>query len=101
MSNSPLATRKFTLGEHSTQYIEVFVYLPVEDHGDYRCQYEIREQGKPVKKGHALGVDSLQALILALQKLGADVAFSNYAKDQRLYWNDQNADLGLLLPRGV
>jgi hypothetical protein len=44
-------------------------------------------------------VDSLQALILALQKLGADIVYSDHAKNKRLYWNSQNKDLGVILPK--
>jgi hypothetical protein len=44
------------------------------------------------------GVDSMQALILALRKLGVDIMTSDPMMEQGLYWNDQNEDLGLLLP---
>jgi hypothetical protein len=99
MSDMPVATRKFTLDDGGGRCIEVLLYSPVEDGQDYRCKYEIKEQDQ-LRESYAIGVDSLQALILALQKLGADITFSEYGKARRLYWNNQNDDLGLLLPRG-
>jgi hypothetical protein len=98
MSSSSIAIRRFTVGKDSEHYIEVVVHSPTEDRGDYRCDYEILEHGEILKRGHALGVDSLQALILALQRLGVDVESLDYRKEMRLYWNDQSNDLGLLLP---
>jgi hypothetical protein len=101
MPNLPIAERKFTIVKNGTHHLEISVYAPVKDQGDYRCEYEIKEEGKIVREGHALGVDSLQAMILALQKLGADIVYSDYAKERKLFWNDQNDDLGLVLPRGL
>ena len=99
MSNTPIGMRRFTHGKNSKHHVDVFIYPPTEEQKDFRCRYEIREAGRLLREGHALGVDSLQALILALQKLGADVTFSDYGVEKSLYWNDQNIDLGLLLPR--
>jgi len=99
MPDNIVARRRFALGDDSSHYVEALVFEPVEDNDDYRCQYEIREDGKLVWQSHAMGVDSLQALILALRKLGADITFSDHAKKGRLYWNNQNQDLGLLLPK--
>ena len=48
-----------------------------------------------------MGVDTLQAMILALQKIGADNLYSDYGRERKLYWNHQNGDLGLLLPTGL
>jgi hypothetical protein len=99
MLSAAIATRKFTFGNQNSSYVEVLVYLPVKDQEDYRCKYEIKERDSIVKEGYALGVDSMQALTLALQKLGADILFSNEGKEQKLFWNGQNQDLGLLLPK--
>jgi hypothetical protein len=101
MHNEPIATRIFTFDDGSASFLEVLLYSPIQDGGDYRCKYAIREDGQVTKEGYAVGVDGLQALVLAVQKMGADIAFSEYGKARKLYWNNQNSDLGLPLPRGV
>jgi hypothetical protein len=101
MSTTPISRRTYKVGRSDARILEVAIFAPVEDQGDYRCEYELKEIGKTTKVSFAVGVDSLQALTLALQKLGADVLFSDDAREKEVYWNDQNEDLGLLLPRGV
>jgi hypothetical protein len=101
MPTRPIASRKFTVAKNHAHQLEVALYAPATEGENSRCRYEIRDQGKTVKEGYAMGVDSLQAIILALQKVGADVVYSDYGRERKLYWNDQNDDLGLLLPRGL
>ena len=101
MPNLPIAKRTFMIDKDGNHQLEVAIYAPVVDRDDFRCEYEITDQGKIVKGGYALGVDTLQAMILALQKVGADIVYSDYGRERKLYWNDQNDDLGLLLPRGL
>lgn len=100
MSNTPIARRSFTIGPRGTRQLEARVYAPVADGDDYRCDYEIVEDGTVASAFHAMGVDSLQALILGLQRLGVELTCSDHARMRDLYWNDHNDDLGLLLPPG-
>jgi hypothetical protein len=101
MSSTPIARRSYRFGRSGSRVLEVEIYAPVEDQGNYRCEYGLKEAGKPTRVSYAVGVDSLQALTLALQKLGVDIFLSDDAKEKELYWGDQNEDLGLLLPRGI
>lgn len=47
---------------------------PEEIEGDYVCRYSI--EGPTISKtSHAMGADGVQALQLAMKKVGADVSF--------------------------
>jgi len=100
MKRDPIARRNFTFGVDGRRRVEVLVYNPVKDRADFRCDYEIEEDGVVTRAFHAFGVDSMQALILALRQLGAEIMTSEQGMKQELYFNDQNSDLGLLLPEG-
>jgi hypothetical protein len=99
MSDEIIAHRKFALGEDRSSTVEVFLFRPVPDDKDFRCEYEIRKGDNTIRRSYALGVDTLQALTLALEKLGADILFSKSGQEKALFWNEQNADLGLILPK--
>ncbi len=98
MSKDVIARRTFTIGRAASYTSEVLIYAPVADGADFRCDYEITEDGKVINSFHGMGVDSMQALISALQRVGAVLTYSDHATKRDLYWNDQNDHLGLLLP---
>ena len=96
-----IARRSLLIDNDDAKRLEVNIYAPTEDGPDYRCLYEIIDVGRAARSGYALGVDSLQALLLAIQRAGVDVAVSQYAKEKRLFWNGQNDDLGVPLPKSA
>lgn len=53
--------------------IEVCVYEPVRDetdpNGDWRCEFSIKRGSVPEQLRHVWGVDSLQALVVAIKAL--------------------------------
>lgn len=67
--------------------IPIRIFAPEKTtHGSWSCRYEI---DWPDKK-HALdvgGLDSAQALVLALQIIGAEIYSSSYHKAGNLYWD--------------
>jgi hypothetical protein len=99
MGETAIAERKFVIGTDGKHHVVVRIYAPFKDGSDCRCSYEILDTDQLLRRSYAVGIDSLQALILAVQKMGADVTFLDYAKEKRLFWNEQNDDLGLLLPK--
>jgi hypothetical protein len=102
MKREIIARREFTIGKDGKRRLDALVYTPVEDGvEDFRCEYEIREDGVLTRASQDYGVDSMQALILALRKLGADIMTSEHVMKKELYWNDHNDDLGLLLPKSL
>lgn len=95
MPDDIIAQRTYTLDHEGGARIEVSIFKPVPDGDDYKCRYEIREDGELVRQSHAMGIDGLQAMLLAVQALGAEILFSDEGKEGRIYWLGQNDDLGL------
>ena len=94
MMGETIARRVYTLSGGTTTEVVVEIQRPVPDQSDYRCDYSI---GWPdgQKLSHAMGVDSVQALVLALKKLAVDISTSDEALSGRLTWLDNNDNFGL------
>jgi hypothetical protein len=73
------------------------VFAPRADGDDWFCAYEI---GWPdgVKAGTASGYDSAQALLHALQMIGADIYSSDYHRAGQLMWTDPQDGYGFPVP---
>ncbi|MCD9033204.1 hypothetical protein LDO32_15870 [Luteimonas sp. Y-2-2-4F] len=65
----PIAQRTLKSGD---AIIVVTIDKPEEDEGDYRCRY-LLDAGQKKKLSYAIGVDSVQALQLAMKKINADL----------------------------
>ena len=66
--------------------IPVRIYAPTQEKsGAWSCRYEIEW---PDKKStmEIFGFDSIQAIVLALQTIGAEIYSSNYHKAGDLFW---------------
>lgn len=72
----------------------------LEPNGSWRCQYEI---GWPhgVRSHHASGVDSVQALFLAMKMLAAELYTSDMHRSGCLRWLLEDDGYGLPLPPGL
>jgi hypothetical protein len=94
----PIARRTFTIGPDGPGEIEVRVYAPVEqseEPHDWFCTYEIYENGELEHSMRIYGVDSWQALMLALKTVGVELLTSDYAKRGELYCFGDNQYLGV------
>lgn len=85
MSNDFIATRRLELAGESPGEVIVGIKRPVPDDGPYRCEYQIVGIGSGTVR-YAMGEDSMQALVLTLQTIGADLYTSEAAKEGRLTW---------------
>ena len=100
-----IATRELTAICKSGDHRPVILKLeaPVEDQGTWRCWYEIQwpEDGWPaqVTRSFAYGADSLSAIQMGLMKLGAELHFSSYHKEGKLYWTSGMAGYGVIVPK--
>lgn len=92
-----IATRKLERSDGGE--VLVAISAPCPDGEDYRCDYEIAGIGS-VKRSYAYGVDSVQALVLALQKIGAFLYTSDEWSGGRLSWQGGavEGDLGFPVP---
>ncbi len=83
-----IANRMLTLrnGNDQTQ-IPIRIFAPEKStKGSWFCRYEIDWPSEQHKMAIG-GFDSMQALVLALQAVGAEIYSSSYHKSGTLYWD--------------
>lgn len=85
MSDDFIAMRRLELEGENAGEVTVGIKRPVRDDGFYKCEYQIVGVGSG-KVRYAAGEDSMQALVLALQMIGADLYTSEAAKKGSLTW---------------
>ena len=96
-----IATRRLKL-QLPPKEIDVFVriFMPEAENGSWRCGYEIDwPNGK--KSSAAVGVDSVQALSLALQKIGIEIYTSDYHRQGQLIWFEANQGYGFPVTKNL
>ena len=83
-----IATRELEIST-SKRKVTVRLGTPTRfpDGNDYYCPYQVLGLGRD-RVFYGAGVDSLQALILALHNIGAELYTSNEAKTGQLTWLD-------------
>ncbi len=97
------AVRKFSLvneGQSSEVTVRLFHPEPYPDHSGYQCRVKVEWPSK-TQDLHVGGVDAIQAVILALQTLGAIINTSEEAKEGRLVWFEQGSGFGLPVSKGI
>lgn len=90
-----IATRVLTLvnGKNEIRF-EIRIFAPEKSsNGSWRCRYEIDWPGEQHKMEIG-GFDSVQALVLALQAIGAEIYSSKYHKSGKLYLDSPGAGYG-------
>ena len=85
MPDDFIAMRRLDLAGETPGEVTVGIKRPVLDDGPYKCEYQIVGIGGG-KVRAAMGGDSMQALVLALQAIGAELYTSEDAKEGRLTW---------------
>jgi hypothetical protein len=95
--------RTFTVVGGKPSVIAVKIGNPkkLSGHDDYKCENQICGlKNNNIK--HACGIDSLQALMLALERVGAEIYTYQDHKDGRLRWaGDESGLLGLPIPNNI
>ncbi len=95
----PIATRILTVQyEAGSIAIAIRVFRPETDGTDRTCRYEI-DWPEGLRASAVCGLDSVQALHLALQKLGADLYGSRYHAAGRLSWGPLGSGYGFPVPK--
>ncbi len=98
---TPIATRTLHIGSDAgTLDVPVKVFAPEEADGAWRCRYEI---GWPesASAGAAFGADAIQALLLGLQKIGAELHASDHHHAGRLVWTEPGQGYGFPVSRTI
>jgi hypothetical protein len=91
-----IVTRTFRLSDQPDVEIRLSVEIPISEGLDFRCQYKI-DWPEGAQHGHGMGVDALQALLLALKCAAVDISCSKYAKEEKLVWLEMGMGFGLPL----
>jgi hypothetical protein len=88
-------------GEHEIE-VPVTISMPVEDDRAWRCDYEVGWPHKP-RRWRALGVDSVQALQLAMLAIGTELWANPFHHAGQLVFEDGDPSYGFPaeLPRQV
>jgi hypothetical protein len=73
--------------------VPVRLFQPEEDNGAWICRYEIEWPSRK-QSGFGAGVDSIQALILALKNIGAEIYTSSYHQSKSLKWIEPDQGYG-------
>ncbi len=88
---------KLQQGDHLKEIsIRIFVPEP-SGNNSWACRYEI-DWPEGMKAVEAGGVDSAQALFLAMQMIGSEIYTSSYHKSGRLYLDALNKGYGFPVP---
>ncbi|MDB5649259.1 MAG: hypothetical protein JWL62_779 [Hyphomicrobiales bacterium] len=93
-----IAERRLSLKDaFSTKDIKITLIAPVLEGASWFCSFSIAwpEGERILKVG---GADSMQALVCALQLLGAELYASNYHKDGRLFFEENARGYGIPVP---
>src|SRR5262245_16418492 len=79
--------------------VPVKLYLPVNLGDHWQCEYEI---GWPdsARRRKVYGIDSVQCLLLALNKVGADIYTSEAHKSGKLIWEKRATAMAFPCPQG-
>src|SRR5262249_38802574 len=84
-------------GHHTD--VPVKVYLPVDMGHHWECEYEIGWPDNARRsKGH--GIDSIQSLLITLQKIGIEIYTSKAHESGKLRWLEQGDGYGFPLHAG-
>ena len=91
---------EFRESDGTVSKIPIRLFSPEGSNKIWSCRYTIGwPDGTYSSSGH--GVDQFQALFLTLQKIGADIYFSDYHKTGRLYFERQGSGYGFPVPKNA
>jgi hypothetical protein len=80
--------------------IAVRVFAPEDSGHGWSCRYEIDwPEGREVME--AWGIDSVQAILLAFQMIGADLYTSSYHKSGQLIFQEPGQGYGFPVPENL
>jgi hypothetical protein len=80
--------------------IGIRIFAPRASGRDWSCRFEIDWPDGRLSRG-AYGVDSMQALVLALQMIGADIYTSAYHKSGQLMFEAPGRGYGFPVPASI
>jgi len=96
-----IAKRTLTIRAENSDYLmEIHICAPVQLDKNFSCRYEI-DWPDGTRARDVLGIDSVQALELALQMIGAELYTSTYHKQGQLVFEQPNNGYGFPVPHNM
>jgi hypothetical protein len=86
--------------EAGTTDVPVNIYAPEPADLDWICRFEIGWASEPQQK-YAVGIDAAQALLFAMQMIGAELYASDQHESGRLVWLERGKGYGFPVPAGI
>jgi hypothetical protein len=80
--------------------VAVRIFAPESNGSDWSCQYEI-DWPEGTRKGLAMGIDSVQALLFALEKVGVEIYTSDHHRSGKLMWHGPERGYGFPVPQNL
>jgi hypothetical protein len=80
--------------------VPISIFAPERAEVDWICRFEI---GWPegTARRYAAGIDSAQALVFALQMVGAEIYASDYHATRKIVWLEPGRGYGFPVPNGI
>lgn len=101
MPTMQIAYRRLTTSSASGEIdVPVRLFKPEESDGAWICRYEI-EWPDQKHSGFAAGVDPIQALFLALQRIGVELYTSTHHETGSLKWSMSAKGYGFPIARNL
>ncbi|MEA3025701.1 MAG: hypothetical protein QOF91_986 [Alphaproteobacteria bacterium] len=95
-----LATRVLRLEDRPGVEIPVRIFAPVQDDVDWTCRFEIGWPEGMLTRS-VIGIDTIQALELALRMIGTILYSSDLHKSGRLMWQAPKQGYGFPVPNTI
>ena len=93
-----IAERIFNISDSNKNEMFVRIFSPEQHEKDWSCQYEIDWPDRLVaRKIH--GIDSAQALVLAIYMIGTELYSSSYHEEGRLTLDGKKGAFGFPVPK--
>ena len=96
-----LAERILVIAAQAPKYVSIQLEFPIEgDKGEFGCSFSIAWPEGP-RTGIVFGCDAIQAIMLAMNMIAANLYASAYHKTGQLLWDKQGAGYGFPLTHGL
>jgi len=96
-----IATRLLTLRDRgANREIPIHIHAPEQSQVDWICRFDIGWPGGKAERWGA-GVDAVQALLSALQMIGAELYVSDEYKSGALVWHSPGRGYGFPVPQTI
>ncbi|NVN87529.1 MAG: hypothetical protein HXX15_15745 [Rhodopseudomonas sp.] len=80
--------------------VPVTIFAPERADPDWICRFEIGWTSEPQQK-YAVGIDPIQALLFAMQMIGAELYASDQHESGRLIWLERGKGYGFPVPASI